>query len=82
MIDITNVENGTEAGTQQQTVNILDNDGCGDAVLNPTEQCDDGNLSNDDGCSAMCMLETPVCYGIFFSANPIYPAEVVTISAS
>ncbi len=27
---------------------------CGDGVLDPNEQCDDGNNTNDDGCSATC----------------------------
>lgn len=27
---------------------------CGDAVLDPGEQCDDGNLVDDDGCDASC----------------------------
>lgn len=32
---------------------------CGDGVINqPTEQCDDANSVNNDGCSATCQLET------------------------
>lgn len=27
---------------------------CGDGVLDPIEQCDDGNLVDDDGCDATC----------------------------
>ncbi|HEU0109091.1 MAG TPA: MopE-related protein, partial [Vicinamibacteria bacterium] len=30
---------------------------CGDAILGPSEQCDDGNLTNLDGCSATCRFE-------------------------
>src|SRR5262245_2584468 len=30
---------------------------CGDGHLDPTEQCDDGNLINGDCCSATCMFE-------------------------
>jgi cysteine-rich repeat protein len=31
---------------------------CGDFFLNPgTEECDDGNLTGGDGCSAICTLE-------------------------
>ena len=30
---------------------------CGDGKLTGTEQCDDGNTSNGDGCSATCNLE-------------------------
>jgi cysteine-rich repeat protein len=34
---------------------------CGDGVVQPSEQCDDGNTNNCDGCSAQCRVETPVC---------------------
>jgi fibro-slime domain-containing protein len=30
---------------------------CGDGVINGTEQCDDGNTTPNDGCSAACRLE-------------------------
>ncbi len=30
---------------------------CGDAVLDPTEECDDGALGGSDGCSASCDVE-------------------------
>jgi len=30
---------------------------CGDAVREGVEQCDDGNSSNGDGCSALCEVE-------------------------
>jgi cysteine-rich repeat protein len=32
--------------------------GCGNGVIEDTEQCDDGNTAADDGCSAQCTLET------------------------
>jgi MYXO-CTERM domain-containing protein len=31
--------------------------GCGDGTLQVSEQCDDGNLDNGDGCSSGCLLE-------------------------
>lgn len=31
---------------------------CGNGVLEPGEQCDDGNTNNNDGCSVSCNLET------------------------
>jgi cysteine-rich repeat protein len=31
---------------------------CGDGVITSPEQCDDGNLGNDDGCTNDCMLAT------------------------
>jgi cysteine-rich repeat protein len=33
---------------------------CGNGVLDPGEQCDDGNTFNGDGCSAQCTIES--CY--------------------
>jgi cysteine-rich repeat protein len=34
--------------------------GCGDGALDPGEQCDDGNTTDGDGCSAHCHVEP--CY--------------------
>jgi cysteine-rich repeat protein len=31
--------------------------GCGDTVLDPGEECDDGNTESCDGCSALCTTE-------------------------
>ncbi len=37
---------------------------CGNAEIETGETCDDGNLSNADGCSASCVLETGwICAG-------------------
>jgi len=30
---------------------------CGDGIVQPGEECDDGNIWNNDGCSSRCMLE-------------------------
>jgi cysteine-rich repeat protein len=30
---------------------------CGNGVLDKFEQCDDGNLTNEDGCSSLCQTE-------------------------
>ncbi|HJL16005.1 MAG TPA: DUF4215 domain-containing protein [Sandaracinaceae bacterium LLY-WYZ-13_1] len=36
--------------------------GCGDGVVDPDEECDDGNTFAGDGCDAFCRLEgTSVC---------------------
>ena len=32
---------------------------CGDTLLRGTEQCDDGNVEDGDGCSALCAIEPP-----------------------
>ena len=34
---------------------------CGDAVTEATEECDDGNTADGDGCSAECLREDAVC---------------------
>ncbi len=37
---------------------------CGNGVVDPLEQCDDGNTTSGDGCSSKCKLEgsaAPVC---------------------
>jgi len=39
-------------------------DVCGDAVVGVSEQCDDGNLINGDGCSSTCQIEAGMsCVG-------------------
>lgn len=30
---------------------------CGNGWLEPTEECDDGNLENEDGCNSRCAAE-------------------------
>ena len=32
---------------------------CGDGTLDVSEECDDGNVDNGDGCSAQCTIEIP-----------------------
>jgi len=32
---------------------------CGDSILSPEEECDDGNLEDGDGCSSACLVEEP-----------------------
>ena len=37
---------------------------CGDGVLDPGEECDDGNLNNGDGCSSLCKKPSLLCPGM------------------
>jgi cysteine-rich repeat protein len=39
---------------------------CGDGIVDGTEECDDGNTTSGDGCSATCQLEntSAICAGI------------------
>lgn len=54
-----------EAGTQEASTGAR---ACGNHKLEAGEACDDGNTSNDDGCSATCTIESAgpedVCGGI------------------
>lgn len=34
---------------------------CGNGVVNPGEECDDGNNVNGDGCSATCQIDSDWC---------------------
>jgi len=53
---------------------------CGDAVLEGSEQCDDGNAVSGDGCSATCQLESAAgCPGM---AIPISKGQKVDVMGS
>ena len=43
---------------------------CGDGVLDPDEQCDDGNDFDGDGCSASCTLEITATGGGCATSSP------------
>src|SRR5262245_64750215 len=45
---------------------------CGDGILDPGEECDDGNNANGDGCSATCTKEPP---GGFCGDGIVQPPE-------
>lgn len=34
---------------------------CGNFMLEGSEECDDGNLTNGDGCSSICLIEGETC---------------------
>ncbi|MFQ5666965.1 MAG: PQQ-dependent sugar dehydrogenase [Candidatus Binatia bacterium] len=44
---------------------------CGNGSLEPGEQCDDGNVTNADGCSATCQLEARVCTDLCAGIVPV-----------
>jgi cysteine-rich repeat protein len=50
---------------------------CPNGILEPPEQCDDGNDIPGDGCSPLCLLEVPnlppVCDGAFASPDSLWP---------
>lgn len=58
-----------DGGTDRGAAYVLFMDGapaiCGNSVLDPLEECDDGNASWGDGCSATCEVEDDVAlYGV------------------
>jgi cysteine-rich repeat protein/YVTN family beta-propeller protein len=68
-------------GEHPRGVAVVTTVACGDAYRDVGEGCDDGNLSNGDGCSSVCQLEIgcpaspdPACHeagkGLFFAKEP------------
>lgn len=58
--------------------------GCGDSLLTPGEQCDDGNTTSGDGCSATCMAEAPwevESNNDRATATPLWPATTMFYGA-
>lgn len=53
---------------------------CWNGIVEWSEQCDDGNLNDWDGCSATCQWETPSCTNLSLDITPsgaFIPAEVI-----
>jgi cysteine-rich repeat protein len=49
--------------------------GCGDGLISAGEQCDDGNVMDNDGCSAGCQIEALV-------DNDVCPGHVINLTGS
>lgn len=47
---------GTQVATGQPALGYFNNESCGNATIEPGEDCDDGNLNNADGCSNVCRV--------------------------
>ncbi len=52
--DVEECDDGAENGDDQACTAACAINVCGDGKLGPQEACDDGNLLDDDGCSAAC----------------------------
>ncbi len=54
---------GDNDGDTRCDVGAFELGGCGDGIVEDNEECDDGNTTDDDGCSATCTNEvtTPIC---------------------
>ncbi|MGZ3419853.1 MAG: DUF4215 domain-containing protein [Polyangiales bacterium] len=61
---------------------------CGDGFIGGTEQCDDGNTANGDGCSSTCTMETltgvDTCpgYTVPFVSDGMAQIALVTVDTS
>ena len=45
---------------------------CGNGQIESSEACDDGNISDHDGCSSACEVETGwVCSGVPSACGPV-----------
>jgi len=51
------IENGATREVRITLLPIVGMGVCGDGTLSPDEQCEDGNTSDGDGCSATCRTE-------------------------
>jgi len=49
--------NNTVNNVNNNTVNNINNGYCGDGTVLGVEECDDGNMISNDGCSAECLWE-------------------------
>jgi cysteine-rich repeat protein len=59
--DFGTITNGTAGSNCAATCQIITPAQCGDGKVDASEECDDGNLRDFDGCSAQCRVETGEC---------------------
>ncbi len=52
------VSDGTATSSNTVTITVSTTPVCGDSIVSGTEDCDDGNATAGDGCSATCVHET------------------------
>lgn len=58
--DITDSDSSTSAettGTSGESTGVESGPTCGNGIVEADEECDDGNLANNDGCSKLCRDE-------------------------
>lgn len=60
---------------------------CGGGILDPGEQCDDGNADDGDGCSSSCQTEAATavpehlkCYGVKDLGNPAFVSTSIDLA--
>ncbi|USN54812.1 MAG: hypothetical protein H6765_10200 [Candidatus Peribacteria bacterium] len=54
---------------------------CGNGLLSESEDCDDGNTTDGDGCSSTCTHETPSCE-LIASGSAVYSGDTVYFTIS
>jgi cysteine-rich repeat protein len=57
------------ADSSTETETSTDDGTCGDGVVDPDEECDDGNLVDADACSARCMSNVLPCDGHIYECG-------------
>lgn len=55
---------------------------CGDGTVDPSEECDDGNTNDGDGCDASCREEAGVCVPVLEVACNTYDDWATTLAGS
>ncbi len=82
---------GEKCFTQGQTANVTRTFGvgcnnatefcghCGDGIVNPGEECDDGNNGPNDGCSPQCRNESACCWQCRNAANATLISECINV---
>lgn len=62
------VSTGSGASSQGSQTSLSDNI-CGNGILEPPEQCDDGNFLKGDGCSPLCIIEGAASSSVAVSSS-------------
>lgn len=70
--DAANTQNA-DAGTTPETGPAPVTPKCGDKKVDQGEECDDGNTTNSDGCSATCTIESA-------AANDVCPGTTLALT--
>lgn len=61
---VDNRSSSSSSSVTSSSVVSTNNPVCGNGILETSEQCDDGNVENGDGCSKACIIvEQPVYHG-------------------
>ena len=77
---------GNQVFSEPTWVDINSEPLCGNTIIEGTEQCDDGNIINGDGCSSICQVESTLSSEVIqsFTASPteIVSGDSTTLSWS